>query len=226
MGFGCGEGGCGAAQAAQRRRASAFARARAAGSSRATLPAAPSTPLFPAPPPPQGRASATAAPEGCAPLSSVAVSPDGSALVAANYNGVVFAMALGAAAAAAPPAAAPSPAAAPPPPPSLPVTSRWQAHRGYVTAARLSPDGALLATASSDKSVKLWSVHDGYAPVATLAGHARWVWDAVYSADSSYLVTASSDMLCKLWEVATGDVVRTYAGHTKAVTAVALNDAT
>jgi hypothetical protein len=57
------------------------------------------------------------------------------------------------------------------------------------------------------------------------AGHGRWVWDCVYSADSSYLVTASSDMLSKLWEVGTGEVVRTYSGHSKAVTAVALNDA-
>ncbi len=86
------------------------------------------------------------------------------------------------------------------------------------------------------------------------AGHSRWVWDAVYSADSSYLVTASSDMLVKLWEVGSattastaaasagagagggatstsaatpgaGEVVRTYSGHSKAVTAVALNDA-
>lgn len=53
----------------------------------------------------------------------------------------------------------------------------------------------------------------------------RWVWDCVFSADSGYLVTASSDMSARLWEVASGTAVRTYTGHAKAVTAVALNDA-
>ena len=47
----------------------------------------------------------------------------------------------------------------------------------------------------------------------------------MFSADSGYLVTASSDMSARLWEVASGSAVRTYTGHAKAVTAVALNDA-
>lgn len=103
---------------------------------------------------------------------------------------------------------------------------RLSAHKAYILSARMSPDARFLATASSDRSVKLWRVGDGtYALAATLQGHQRWVWDAVFSADSNYLVTASSDNSSKLWEVASGEVVRTYTGHSKAVTAVALNDA-
>jgi G protein beta subunit-like protein len=100
------------------------------------------------------------------------------------------------------------------------------AHKAYILSARISPDVRYIATASSDRTVKLWSVADGtYALSATLTGHSRWVWDGVFSADSNYLVTASSDASCKLWEVATGEVVRTYTGHAKAISAVALNDA-
>ena len=52
------------------------------------------------------------------------------------------------------------------------------------------------------------------------------VWDAVYSEDSAYLVTASSDQTARLWDVASGETIRHYTGHHKAVIAVALHDRT
>lgn len=57
-----------------------------------------------------------------------------------------------------------------------------------------------------------------------LKGHQRWVWDCSFSADSAYLVSSSSDQTAKLWDIAQGEPIRTYSGHTKAVTAVSLND--
>ena len=63
-------------------------------------------------------------------------------------------------------------------------------------------------------------------PVQLLSGHTRWVWDAAFSADSAYIVTASSDGTARLWDVTSGEMVRTYAGHQKAVTAIAMNDLT
>ena len=44
-----------------------------------------------------------------------------------------------------------------------------QAHRNYLLAARLSPDVRLLATASADRTVKLWNTQDG-SLITTLAG--------------------------------------------------------
>ena len=64
------------------------------------------------------------------------------------------------------------------------------------------------------------------APVQLLFGHTRWVWDAAFSADSAYIVTASSDGTSRLWDVSSGETVCIYAGHQKAVTAVAMNDLT
>lgn len=144
-------------------------------------------------------------PEGDAPISSVTVAADASLCVATNYNGNAYFW---------------SPRSSEE---FVPV-KKLAAHKAYVTAARLSPDVRFLATASSDRTVKLWNTRD-FSLAATLAGHSKWVWDCVFSADSTYLVTASSDSHAKLWEVGMAEVVRTYTGHSKAITAVALNDA-
>ncbi len=151
------------------------------------------------------KCSVELSPEGDTPISAIAIASDASAVVAANFNGGLFVW-------------------APRSSEEYTPLRRLQGHRGYILSARLSPDVRLLATASSDRTVRLWNVAD-WSPALTLTGHGRWVWDAVFSADSSYLVTASSDMTAKLWEAGTGEAVRTYSGHHKAVTAVALNDA-
>lgn len=151
------------------------------------------------------RCAAEMVPEGDTPISSLSIASDASLVVASNYNGRVYGW-------------------RPTSSEEFTPVARLQAHPGYILKAVLSPDVRLLATASSDRTVKLWNTSD-FSLVRTLAGHSRWVWDAAFSADASYLVTSSSDQLTKLWEVSTGDVVRTYSGHTKPVTAVALNDA-
>lgn len=79
------------------------------------------------------------------------------------------------------------------------------------------------ATASADKTVKLWNVKD-WSLAQRLVGHQKWVWDCVFSADSSYLVSASSDNSARLWELASGEQLRMYNDHHKPVVCVALND--
>jgi target of rapamycin complex subunit LST8 len=101
---------------------------------------------------------------------------------------------------------------------------KLRAHPGkYILKCLLSPDVRALATTSSDRTVKLWSL-DGFGLDRTLTGHGRWVWDAVFSVDGAYLVTASSDGTARLWDLASGDAIRVYSGHHKAVVACALND--
>ena len=63
---------------------------------------------------------------------------------------------------------------------------RPQAHDGYILKCLLSPDVRLLATASSDRTVKLWNL-DGFKLERVLEGHQRWVWDCVFSVDAAYL---------------------------------------
>jgi len=99
-----------------------------------------------------------------------------------------------------------------------------KAHDAYILKIIVSPDGKLLATASADHTAKIFRIAD-MTKLKALAKHQRWVWDVQFSADSSYLVTASSDTSCRLWDVSSGDTVRNFLGHHKAIVAVALNDA-
>lgn len=101
---------------------------------------------------------------------------------------------------------------------------KLRAHAGkYVLKCLLSPDVRQLATASADKTVKLWNL-DGFTLERTLTGHQKWVWDCVFSVDAAYLVTASSDCSARLWDLSTGDAIRMYSGHHKAAVCCALND--
>jgi WD40 repeat protein len=70
-------------------------------------------------------------------------------------------------------------------------------------ACAFSPDGRLLATASRDRTVRLWQVANGQ-EVHQLAGHTGSMMACAFSPDGRLLATASTDGTARLWEVASG----------------------
>jgi WD40 repeat protein len=82
-----------------------------------------------------------------------------------------------------------------------------------VRGCAFSPDGHLVATASSDKTARLWDIATGET-VRILAGHTEDVWGCAFSPDGQLLATASHDKTARLWDVAAGETVRILAGHT------------
>ena len=83
---------------------------------------------------------------------------------------------------------------------------------GRVFGVAFSPDGRLLATASSDETARLWDPATGDC-LRTLTGHDSSVGGVAFSPDGRLLATAGSDGTARLWDPATGDCLRTLTGH-------------
>lgn len=88
------------------------------------------------------------------------------------------------------------------------VAARFQGHAGKVAAARLSPDGARVATASWDGTARLWD--RGGTPRETLSAHDGAVTDVAWLNDAR-LATASADGRILEWQG--GAVRRVLAEH-------------
>ena len=71
----------------------------------------------------------------------------------------------------------------------------------------------MLASASSDKTVRLWDLVTG-THKQTLTGHTGPVYSVAFSPDGKILASASGDRTVRLWDPATGDYKQTLEGHT------------
>ena len=84
------------------------------------------------------------------------------------------------------------------------------------------PDGMLVASASADKTVRLWDSTTGAAR-RTLEGHSNGVCGVAFSPDGKLVASASGDKTVRLWDSATGAARRTLEGHSDWVQAVAFS---
>jgi Tol biopolymer transport system component len=85
-------------------------------------------------------------------------------------------------------------------------------HTGEVWAAVFSPGGKRVATASDDKTVKLWDAETGR-ELRTLAGHGDTVLAVSYTPDGRRVASGSGDTTIKLWDAETGQEIKTITGQ-------------
>src|SRR6266581_3253461 len=72
-------------------------------------------------------------------------------------------------------------------------------HKDSVKSVAMSADGQMLASGSSDKTIKLWNLKTGDL-LRTLTEHGNSVQSVAMSADGQTLASGSSDRTIKLWE--------------------------
>ncbi|KFY01614.1 hypothetical protein O988_02647 [Pseudogymnoascus sp. VKM F-3808] len=71
----------------------------------------------------------------------------------------------------------------------------------------------LLASCSSDLTIKLWDPADAYKNIRTLSGHDHTVSAVRFMPSGNLLVSASRDTTLRMWDVTTGYCVKTIRGH-------------
>ena len=94
-------------------------------------------------------------------------------------------------------------------------------HTLAVKAVAIAPDGTWLATAGSDRSVRIWDAATG-AQLAKLTGHTDRVSTVAIAPDGTWLVTGGFDRSLRIWDVDTGNQRVRLSGHARRVNAVAV----
>ena len=95
---------------------------------------------------------------------------------------------------------------------------RLSGHRGGVTSVDFSPnsDRLLLASASNDRTIKLWPL-DAPDEVRTLVGHTAEIWSIAFSRRGDRLVSASNDYTARVWGVESGQEFQRFRQHQEPV---------
>jgi len=105
------------------------------------------------------------------------------------------------------------------------------AHDKDINALDVSPTAPLFASASQDRTIKIWSLEDG-SVAGILRGHKRGVWSIRFSpagtrpinladggstSSRGLLISGSGDRTVKVWSLSTYTCLLTFEGHSNSV---------
>ncbi|KAI8628093.1 hypothetical protein F5Y19DRAFT_153220 [Xylariaceae sp. FL1651] len=95
-------------------------------------------------------------------------------------------------------------------------------YQSSVYSVVFSPDSKLMASGSTDHTVRIWSVDTG-ATQQTLKGHGGTVSSVAFSPDGKFVASGSDDKTVWLWSVDMGTPQQIFKGHNSFVTSVAFS---
>ena len=95
-------------------------------------------------------------------------------------------------------------------------------HTDVVNAAAFNPDATCIASASSDRTAKLWDLRTQQL-LQHYDAHDESVTDLSFHSSGSYLLTSSLDATLKVWDLVEGRLFCTLHGHEGGVNACAFS---
>jgi len=102
-------------------------------------------------------------------------------------------------------------------------TKRYELRRPYgIRSLAFAPDGKLIATGDFDRIARLYEAASGEL-VAELAGHTIGVNSVAFSPDGRRLITGGLEGTVRIWDVNSHKLLRTLSGHVQDVFSVAIS---
>lgn len=138
-------------------------------------------------------------------IASVAFSPDGARVAIGGQGGAVGVW---------------DPAAA--------VAQAWHAHDALVGSVQFSPDGLRIVSASGDRRILVWDANQPGKILKVIGQaeamqHAADVYEVTYAPDGKRIASASRDGTARLWDADSGDLLKTFEGHSGRVYGVSFS---